>query len=265
MRSLEALAAAQSRADPARCKCCGAPAPRVGTVDFHKSCEENRGLFLPASGLAVAYHRCPDCGFLFTTFFDHWTVAELAAHVYNDGYAQVDPDYTGVRPNTFADTILEHFAAQAGRIRFLDWGAGAGILARRLQAAGFQRALAYDPFNPAHCEPQDQTFNFLGCFEVLEHLLEPQEAVNAMARLVDADGMVLMTTLLQGRDSQEAGLRWWYLAPRNGHASLYTRQALGLLWHRAGFQMHSLDGHLHVAWKRIPAFAAHLPRLFGLA
>ena len=80
------------------CKVCNNPADLYGVVDFSKNCEEQRGLFLPLTGVPVYYHRCKSCGLIFTAVFDHWPMAYFADRIYNDGYAQVDPDYLERRP-----------------------------------------------------------------------------------------------------------------------------------------------------------------------
>src|SRR5688572_11644768 len=82
----------------APCKICGADSPLFGVCDFNRSCEEGRGKFLPLSGIAIYYRRCSSCGLLFTEAFDRWAEDEFKAHIYNGGYAVVDPDFEDVRP-----------------------------------------------------------------------------------------------------------------------------------------------------------------------
>lgn len=87
------------------CKCCGKPADLFGVVDFHKSCEDRRRPPLPLSGVPIYYYRCPNCGFLFTTAFDEFTQQDFAAHIYNEQYILVDPDYAGHRPRQSAQVV----------------------------------------------------------------------------------------------------------------------------------------------------------------
>ena len=66
------------------CKCCGALAFLYGVVDFHKNCEIYRRNVLEISGVPIYYHRCPECGFIFTTAFDHFTNEDFQQYVYNE-------------------------------------------------------------------------------------------------------------------------------------------------------------------------------------
>ncbi|MGA2079629.1 MAG: class I SAM-dependent methyltransferase [Holophaga sp.] len=255
MRDLATLVGACPRERFTACKCCGAQAVLAGSVDFNKTCIEVRGQGLPRLGLAVAYHFCLACGFLFSRLCDGWTQEEFAGHIYNADYVKVDPDYLGSRPLNFAQTILQTFASQGEHINFLDWGAGAGILARRLKEAGFRRAEAYDPF-ATHGSPPEGPFNFLGCFEVLEHVVDPLATIRTLARTLEPEGILLFSTLTLGINMATAGLGWWYVAPRNGHISIYSEDCLRNLMAGEGFQMAGLNGHLHLAWRTMPAFAA---------
>ena len=75
-----------TQAPERNCKCCGAAAALFGVVDFSKNCRELDGFFLPVSGIPIYYYRCPDCDFIFTTFFDDFTDEDMKAHIYNDDY-----------------------------------------------------------------------------------------------------------------------------------------------------------------------------------
>src|SRR4051812_6413734 len=89
------------------CKICSAQAPLYGVTDFHKSCEEARGRYLPLTGVAIYYHRCGDCGLVFTHAFDDWSKAEYVQHIYNDDYVLIDPEYIDTRPTGNAAFILD--------------------------------------------------------------------------------------------------------------------------------------------------------------
>ncbi len=86
---------------PQPCKICGGDTALDGVVDFNKSCHEQHGLRLPVTGVPVYYRRCAACGFLFTDALDDWSIEDFRAHIYNDDYHVVDPDYLG------ATTALE--------------------------------------------------------------------------------------------------------------------------------------------------------------
>jgi hypothetical protein len=64
------------------CKICGGPAALYGVVDFHKSCNEMRGVRFSLSGVPIYYRRCADCKFLFTDAFDDWNDEQFKTYIY---------------------------------------------------------------------------------------------------------------------------------------------------------------------------------------
>src|ERR1700733_6527054 len=130
------------------CKICGGQAELYGVVDFHKSCEEVRGIRFTLSGVPIYYYRCSNCKFVFTEAFDDWSAEQFKAHIYNEQYKLVDPDYETKRPRDNADFIARHWGAIKEQVRILDYGGGNGILSATLRENGFRTALTYDPMVP---------------------------------------------------------------------------------------------------------------------
>jgi len=255
MRSLQELATMAIPGGRTICKCCGGMAVHFGEVDFHKNCEEHRGIFLPPSGIPVPYFRCWVCGFLFTRFFDHWTSNEFKAHIYNDSYSQVDPDYAAIRPESWGCLIAEHLGEFLPRISALDYGGGTGRLAEVLRERGVKRAETWDPFNRAFLAPPEGNYNLVSCIEVLEHLPDPKAGIKSLVSHLPGEGALLLSTLLQPEDIGKVGVKWSYLAPRNGHISLYTVSSLQHLLRTWGFQFCTTKhAHIHWAWRDIPFF-----------
>lgn len=246
---------------PAPCKICGGPSPLFGVTDFNRSCEEIRGRFLPLAGLAVYYRRCEGCGLLYTDAFDDWPHEAFEAHIYNDAYGEVDPDFETKRPDGNAAMIANAFGKVAGTLDILDYGGGNGRLAERLRAGGF-RAATYDPFHPDHRTRPTERFNLVTCFETLEHMPDPKAGAADIASFLrqagGGDGMVLFSTLAQPADFAARGMGWWYIGPRNGHVTLHTRASLAALWKPLGLNVASFNDNVHVAFRTIPAFARHL-------
>ncbi len=133
----------------------------------------------------------------------------------------------------------------------LDYGGGDGSLARHLLDAGFRCAVTYDPFTPRYEKRPDERFGLVTCFETLEHLPDPTAGAASIAASVAEPGIILFSTLLQQPDSENQGVGWWYIAPRNGHVSIYSREALTLLWHGLGFNVASFNANLHVAFRQV--------------
>jgi hypothetical protein len=237
------------------CKVCGGAAPVCGTVDVNRNCEIPGGVTLPPIGLDVPYRRCAQCDFLFTDAFDDWSQADFKTHIYNSGYITVYPDYALSRPRANADAVLQLFGAHKAMLRVLDFGGGNDVLCMALREAGVPVAVTYDPFVPEFAKPPEGTFNLVTCFETLEHMPDPIAGTAAIAAYASDPGMVLFSTLVQPADFDTLGLKWWYVGPRNGHVSMFSRQALALAWRRHGFNLASLTDNLHIAFKTMPEFA----------
>jgi len=240
------------------CKICATPAPLYGVVDFNKSCEEFNGKFFPLSGLPVYYRRCPNCGFVFTTAFDEWSGAQFKDHIYNNDYIQFDPGYVEARPTTMAGMIARTFERDKARLRVLDYGGGSGRFAEILRHSGFQAADTYDPFSPAFATLPGGTFDLVTCFETLEHHPKPLAGIADLVKCSAEPGAILFSTLVLPADFDKQRLNWWYVGPRNGHISLFTRRALELAWQRHGFALASFNDNYHVAFRQLPDFARHL-------
>jgi SAM-dependent methyltransferase len=244
---------------PVVCKCCGGAAPWFGAADFAQSCLDHKAKPFPPAGWAVDYHRCGACGFLFSGFLDDWPQERVQREIYNDDYLKVDPDLVSARPEAQTTAVEQLFGAARGALRVLDFGGGTGELARRLQARGFGRVDSIDPFHGVS-EVRLSRVDLMLCFEVIEHLPNPELPFLAAAQVLKDDGVLFFSTMVQPSDIAARGTAWWYLAPRNGHISLHTRRSLEILTGRHGLTMGSLNDAFHLAWRGAPAFAEPLLR-----
>jgi len=239
------------------CKCCAAPAFLYGVVDFHKNCEIIRRKVLEVSGIPIYYHRCSQCGFLFTTAFDHFTKEDFLHHIYNSDYILVDPDYREARPTGNAALIGNLFPSLRPQ-RLLDYGSGEGLLTDLLRKAGFPQVDAYDPFVPRLAIRPTHRYDCIVCFEVLEHSTDPRQTLAEMNDFLEPEGMIVFSTLVQPANFDEQGLNWWYAGPRNGHVSLFSRPSILKIAQPFGFVHGSFNDNLHVLFRQVPAFAKHL-------
>jgi SAM-dependent methyltransferase len=243
------------------CKICGGAAALYGVVDFHKSCEEDRGFRLPLAGIPIYYRRCAGCGFLFTDAFDSWTDEEFREHIYNSDYLTVDPDYKELRPRAKAELVVGLWAEHRAQTRVLDFGGGNDVLCSVLRAAGFPVAETYDPMVPKYARRPQGKFDLVTCFETFEHMPDPNAGISQILECVTETGLVLYSTLVQPTDFDKHGLAWWYVGPRNGHVSIFTRQALSVAWGRHGYKHVSFNDDLHLAFCKLPTFLAFLQPL----
>jgi SAM-dependent methyltransferase len=234
------------------CKVCAGTAELYGVVDFSKSCEEQHGVFVAMTGVPVYYHRCPTCGLIFTSVFDHWPLSKFAEHIYNEDYATVDPDYLERRPTSNADLVAQ-FIRRGSFLRVLDYGGGNGLLAGLLRARGIA-ASSWDAMID-RVRPEPAAYDVVTSFEVFEHTPDPVATCAEALACLRPQGVLLFTTLTVDKLPPRAA-QFWYIAPRNGHVTIHTRQSLARLFARFGYQLHHFSDVLHVAMREVPAWLA---------
>jgi SAM-dependent methyltransferase len=247
-------------AAPQPCKICGGPSALYGVVDFHKSCEEIRGKRLALSGVSIYYRRCAGCAFLFTDAFDRWGTEQFKTHIYNDEYKLIDPDYELLRPLLNAGRVARLWDSVKAQTRVLDYGGGNDRFCAALRENGFPLAVTYDPLVAEYAQPPSEKFDLVTCFETLEHLPDPAAGIASILQYVAEPEIVYFTTVVQPADFDRMGVNWWYVGPRNGHVSIFSRQALSAAWARHGYKVASLSETIHVAFRMLPPFLAHLQK-----
>ena len=244
------------------CKVCDSPAAFFDVVDFNKS---TGGYAFGQSGINLQWHRCENCGFLFTPFFDDWSTNDFSRFIYNDDYILLDPDYLSVRPKGMAGHMAAVLADHKDA-RILDYGAGANVFAARMTELGFAHVESYDPFSlPAR---PNGRFDIITCIEVIEHAPSPQFILADMRSFLAEDGCILIGESLQPPDIDTVRCGWWYVAPRNGHVSVYAGRTFVRLAERAGMIFHrGQAGRPHVlrSGTRFAALATHCGPAQGFA
>jgi hypothetical protein len=231
------------------CKICSARAPLYGVVDFNKSCEDAKGAYLPLSGIPVHYHKCSSCGLVFTITFDHWDKNDFRQHIYNDEYIKVDPEYLEIRPAGNVALVAD-FIKKAPAMRCLDYGGGNGKFAALMRQRGVD-AHCWDPVSEDLEIPQTASFDFMTAFEVLEHTPEPLATIEQALGFLREGGVMLFSTGTLDHLPNRS-MDYWYIAPRNGHITLYLKKSLQTLFSRFGYRCHHFNNDLHLAFKTVP-------------
>lgn len=241
------------------CKCCGGSARIFGVVDFNKN-SQIRVHVLDPCGIPIYYHRCLSCGFIFTTALDDFSPQDFAKWIYDEKYPLLDPEYAEKRPRDNAQFLLKSLGA-AKDIKILDYGGGNGKLGQLLREGGFRSVTTFDPFVAEHSKRPEGRHDLVLCFEAVEHSPQPRQTFTEIDQLLEPDGMVIFSTLFQPPTMQEIGVGWWYIGPRNGHVSIFTRQAMNAIVGPLGLKLGSFSDGAHVLFRQPPAFAQHLFQL----
>lgn len=238
--AVEKLAIARQHAH-IDCKiCCGA-SPLFDIVDFNKTCHPN----IYPNGLEVVpvtYRRCSSCAFIFTDFFDEFSPEYWRRYVYNERYADVDPDYIAIRPLGNAREVYSFFSGNSDGVVGLDYGGGNGLTASLLRDCGWTYD-SYDPFGHTDVLPERiGHYNFCSSFEVFEHSPDPKGSLKELLEHLQTDKFIIyIGTAVHDRFvSDERRLSWWYAGPRNGHISLYSRKSLHVLASQFGLTYHPM-------------------------
>jgi hypothetical protein len=241
-RPLKRSILSQSLAKAGFCKICGGDTVLFDVVDLNKLCSEIAPYAFGLAGQAVYYQKCISCDFIFTANFDDWDQSKFSDIIYNDDYIKVDGAYREVRPTETANRFAMTFPF-AKKWRILDYGSGSGVFEAVLRENGYQSVVSYDPFsNPVR--PREK-FDIVTCIEVVEHSSDPAGLLDDIASFVAPAGVILFTTALQPVDIDIIRAGWWYIAPRNGHVSIYSYRSIELLAKRMGLLFFQDRGAFH--------------------
>jgi 2-polyprenyl-6-hydroxyphenyl methylase/3-demethylubiquinone-9 3-methyltransferase len=230
------------------CKCCGSDALRgLGQIDFNRTCLDRPGsrVFPPSSTL-VPYACCANCSFVFTDMMDTWTPEQFKTQIYNDDYVKADPPIPG-RDNVpvrerpayaIGRRIADAFEGSQSAIRVLDFGSGGdpGPTGLALQDRSF-RLFSYDPYrSPASSLPEG-VFELIVAIEVFEHCHDLDSLAGFMQERLAPEGLLWIQTMLHPHPVPSNVLNSWYIAPRNGHISIFSLPALTILFRRVGINV----------------------------
>lgn len=150
------------------------------------------------------YYRCPNCSL---TFLQPEQMPDFAAQKAVYDLHENDPDDEGYR--RFLDRLAVPLMARLSPgDHGLDYGCGPGpALARMMEQRGFPMQI-WDPIYAASPDVLKQTYRFITCTEVVEHLHTPREAFKRLRALLVPGGVLAIMTMWLTDDSAFA--RWHY-------------------------------------------------------
>jgi hypothetical protein len=243
-----------NNSDSIPCKICNSNSVLFEVVDFNRIINSER-YPLGLLGIPIYYYECTNCKFIFNIAFDNFSSFGWKTYIYNQDYfSKMDLAYEENRPTLDAELVLA-LAIKIGREKIigLDFGGGNGKLSSILQKKRI-KYLSYDPFDFVNTDLiPGAKFNFISSFEVLEHTTNP---IGTFQEIVDfgSDKFILCLST-QTSDSlinNSNRLFWSYVAPRNGHVSIYSKKTLTLLGNQFGLKHLPVSRGLHLFSRGIP-------------
>lgn len=209
----------------------------------------------------MPYWACGVCGFIFSTYMDEWTDAQFRKRIYNNDYIKADPPIPGRVDVPIKETPAYHkgkyiasfFPDARKEIRILDFGSGGdpGPTGLALIDEGFNVA-SYDPFRADTKTPEGR-FDLIVAIEVFEHITDLKKLGAFMKEHLCGDGLIWIQTLIHPFPAPPNVLGSWYIAPRNGHVSIFSLHAMTLFLRSYGINVAQTSVGLF-GFKDLPRF-----------
>jgi len=197
------------------------------------------GTALVLRRLQVAYFECPVCG-LVQTEKPYWLDEAYSEAISSSDVGIVSRNISMIRTTSL---VIRAFFNPAGR--FIDYGAGSGLLVRAMRDSGYDfryfDRYAKNMFARGF-EAADEQYDLLTAFEVLEHLPDP---IHGVTDMLHRSKNILLTTEILPSHKPAPG-QWWYYAHETGqHVSIYSRRSLEYIASRSGLHLASY-GSIHL-------------------
>ena len=219
------------------CKVCQGSVTVWNYTDFNKTCNDHS--YFEWLDIPISYYKCGCCGLLATDYFDDWNYAMFSEEIYNEDYHLVDPDYSFIRPEgnaKFLSTMIETDKT------ILDYGGGNGKTAQLMRDKGYH-ATFWDVMSGL--DKPEGLFDVVVAIEVFEHTTDPIKTFEEALSFMKQDGKLIFTTLTN--NSLKHREMSWYMAPRNGHILMHSRESIQELGAKCGVIITHMNDSLHVA------------------
>lgn len=188
----------------------------------------------------VGYFDCPACGY-FQTESPYWL-----EQAYSSAVNELDTGILLRNLDSLRVVVMTLLATGRLHGRVLDHAGGYGVLVRLLRDAGVD-AYWRDPYCQnllaRGFEGDQEPFDLITAFEVVEHLVDP---VEDLARLLQQAPYVLLSTELVPSEGPPAP-DWWYLGMEHGqHIGFLRARTLQYVAERLGCEVRSVGSSHHL-------------------
>lgn len=123
-------------------------------------------------------------------------------------------------------------------INILDFGCGHGMFVSDLKKAGYENTIGYDAFNDYYSGlPKTNQFHIVNMTEVIEHISYPFVELQWIHKALVPGGCVMIeTSFVDIAEQEDIPLEdFFYIAPQNGHCTIFSHHGLDLLMALKGF------------------------------
>jgi 2-polyprenyl-3-methyl-5-hydroxy-6-metoxy-1,4-benzoquinol methylase len=120
----------------------------------------------------------------------------------------------------------------------LDFGCGHGYLVEYLQNSGFPNVQGFDAYSVQFSTlPSKEKYHIITAIEVFEHTSAPFVEIDLIWRSLVDNGLVMIeSSFVNVADEENIPLEeFFYIAPQNGHATIFSHHGLDLLMTLRGF------------------------------
>lgn len=213
-----------------------------------------------AVSLAIdGYNRCEYCKTYVTKVFPNNRKVQKVLEEHAETYI-LDKQETGNNhSNLLRLSLLNKFTKSTKTV--LDFGCGNGSLVKQLLSNGY-KAFAYDkseiikkylasqsiPFYKKLSEIPNNYFDAVTCFDVIEHVTNPNMLIQNIKRKIKKGGiLVLSTPNSRGLSAKILGKKWWVFGP-SAHFVLFSAYSLKLLLTKMGLEVLELSTDTITPW-----------------
>lgn len=123
-------------------------------------------------------------------------------------------------------------------VKILDFGCGHGMLIVDLKKSGYLNVDGYDAYNENFDTlPKRNSYHVITAIEVFEHLSPPFYEIDVIWRALLPGGAIMIeTSFIDVAKEDKIPLEdFFYIAPQNGHSTIYSHHGLDVLMCKKGF------------------------------
>lgn len=133
----------------------------------------------------VKYYQCQNCFYL-QTDTPYWLTEAYKINLVSNDSGKI------IRTRVLSKLINENFNK---KLKYLDFGCGTQELLQELKKYNFEFLDGYDKYLHSSFIPLQKNYDYIFCFEVLEHLLNPLEEILTILSYSKNNNLLFSTTL----------------------------------------------------------------------